>query len=161
MLDSVLFPSPVHAPQSVTTAMMKSDGDKPNISTLFPLSFGEDRGEANSFIGKAELRSKYDENMRLIYLDEVVVTARRSEKRDEQRLRYWMNASATQTIRKEEIERFKPRLVSDVLFRTIPGLEIASDGVTTFIKLPHALSLPLVFIDGNEFTWGGVALLWI
>jgi len=54
---------------------------------------------------------------------------------------------------KEDIERLKPRLIADVLLRTVPGVQISSDGVTTFITLPHALSLPFVFIDGNEFTW--------
>jgi len=156
MLDSVLFPSPVHAPQNPDLTPTLFEGEGEHLTpTLFE---GEgERIDTDAFIEKAEQRSKYDDDMRVIQLDEVKVTARRIEKRDEQRLRYWMNGSATQTIRKEEIDRLKPRLVSDVLIRTVPGLEIASDGVTTFIKLPHALTLPLVYIDGNEFTWTGGA----
>ena len=150
ILDSISFPKLIHAIQSpyLTPTLSKGEGGIKEETKNEP--------EADIFIEKAAQRSRYDEDMRLILLDEVEVTARRIEHKDEQRLRYWMNGSATQTIRKEAIERVKPRNITDVLIRTVPGVEISTnvDGFTTFIKLPNALGLPLVYIDGNEYTWG-------
>jgi hypothetical protein len=129
LLDSVLFPKPIHAPFLETA------------HTTSP--------QTNDFIGKSEQRARYDEDMRMIYLDEVEVKARRIDRKEEERLRYWVNSSARYTIRKETIDKMRPQHVSDLL-RNIPGLQGASSAVVTsfFTAVP-----PLVFIDGVEYRW--------
>jgi len=148
VLDSVLFPSPVHAPQNVTKVMMKSEEDKPISSHLFPLSFGEGWGEANSFMVKAEQRSKYDESMRVIYLDEVEVTAPRIERRDEPRLQYWANTSSDLTIRSDDFQKNNPLTVTELL-NNIAGISISNNGEISI----RGGSLPLVLIDGVLEEW--------
>ena len=59
------------------------------------------------FIKKAEQRAQYDENIRIINLDEIVVTAGRIvAKRDEERLKYALSAGSDYTIYRETITQF-------------------------------------------------------
>jgi len=133
------FPKPVYAQQNPT--FVETD----NVPSL----------QTNTFIEKAELRAKYDEDMQVIYLDEVVVTAKRTEKNDP-RLRFWANEYSNTTISRTEIERFNMVYVSDYL-RLTSGVMVNPDG-RVFIRSFGANNragggLPLVFIDGVEHYW--------
>ena len=133
VVDSPRFPPLIHAPQ-----------------TPFIENFVK-KEDSNTFITKAEQRSKYDENMRVIQLREVEVTAKRIEKREEPRLEYWENIGSDVTVRREEFEKWYPHLVSDILKR-IAGVQIFSNGA---ISIRHSLGLPLVLIDGIGVAWTG------
>jgi len=121
VLDSVLFPSLTHAPQS---SVVEAPATKE---------------ESNAFIVKAEQRSRYNSDTREIQLREVEVTARKIERKEEARLQYWANESSDVTIRREEFEKWYPKLVADILYH-IPGF---SSGV----------GKPLVLIDGMPADW--------
>ena len=108
----------------------------------------------NAFIAKAEQRSWLDEDMRMIQLGEVVITAPRIDRKDESRRQFWANIGSDVTVRREEIERMKPRLVSDIL-RGIAGVRVEPDGAV-FIRESMSLysgTLPLVLIDGMPVDW--------
>ena len=109
----------------------------------------KDVPKTNAFIAKAEQRSKYDEDMRVIHLSEVLVTARRIEKRDEPRLQYWQNENSDVTIRREEFEKSPPMYVSDLL-RRVAGVRVYPNGIVT---IREGRGLPLVLIDGVSYDW--------
>jgi len=132
VLDRETFPKPVHAIKS-------ADVENP-ILKIEP--------EPNAFISKAEQRSKYDPSMRVIPLQEVTVTAKRIERKDEPRLHFWANESSDVTIRKKEIERFRPRLVTDIL-QHIAGVRVSLNGEISI----RGGRLPLVLIDGIPMEW--------
>jgi TonB-dependent SusC/RagA subfamily outer membrane receptor len=96
----------------------------------------KDESGNDAFMVKAEQRSKYDEDIRVIHLNVVEVTAPRIEKEEEPRLQYWANISSDFTIRREEFEKRHPVLVADIL-RGVPGIG----------------GRPLVLIDGVPVDW--------
>ncbi|MDR2233831.1 MAG: carboxypeptidase-like regulatory domain-containing protein [Tannerella sp.] len=135
-VDSVSFPRPIHVSYVET------------LRATPP--------QTNDFLEKAEVRSKYDEDMRMIQLGEIEVQAQRIERQDEERLRYWMNSNSKVnidsrlTFRQEDIARYKPRLVADLL-RRIPGVEVKPSGL---IRIDQGvLAPPLVYIDGMPEEW--------
>jgi len=136
VIDEESFPTLIRIPQRPV----------PEI----PAAKEETQDEA--FIAKAEQRSKYDNDMRLIHLSEVVVTGRRIKK-DEPRLQYWANESSDVTIRREEFEKAPPTLVSDLL-RRVPGVMVFANGAIN-IRGGGSLGngLPTVLIDGMRFEW--------
>jgi len=138
VLDGESFPQPVHAPQSPAVEI--------------PVN----KEESNTFIAKAEQRSKYDEDMRTVQLGEVVVTGRRriEKNKDEPRLQFWANIGSDVTVKREDFEKWHPRTVYDIL-RTIPGVRVSSDdgfvvireSMTFYLNTPPP---PLILIDGIE-----------
>ena len=146
VLDKESFPAPVHAPQN-------SETSKPAIG-------GEIKSDPapNTFIAKAEQRSMYEEDMRVVNLSEVVVTAPRIDRRDEARLLFWANVKSDVTIRREEIERHDFRHVADYL-RMIPGMQIFKDdpikGYGILIRGGSTGGFPLLIVDGSPFSNGG------
>jgi len=139
-MDNELFPTPVHVVQSpcLTPTLSKGEGvetdDYPSLQT-------------NDFIAKAEQRAKYDESMRMIYLDEVLVTAPRVS-RPEPRIDFYLNKSAAITVRKEQFEQRHPIHVSDIL-RGIAGVRVSSNGNITLSQGGR----PIVLIDGVIMEW--------
>ena len=131
-LDDELFPPLIHAPQLLTG--------------LIPASQEEIMNDAvtNTFRVKAEQRSLYDEEMRIIHLSEVEVTA--PVIRKEPRLDFYINRSAQNTIRKEDFERWHPTSVSDILRRA--GISVSPNGAISL-----GGGLPLVLIDGRYVDW--------
>ena len=113
-----------------------------SLSLLQPVSKSEDR--VLSFIKKVNQRAQYDEDIKLINLPEVTVSARRIEKKDEERLRYWVNFSSDRTIYREEIEE---RSVVNMLhlFLNIPGIEVDLNRKTVSIR---GGGQPLFVVDG-------------
>ena len=75
------------------------------------------------FMKKAEDRSKYDEDMRFVQLQEVTVTAKRPVRKEEARDRHWMNSGSDVTIGSDVIERRRMIFTVDLL-STIPGVRI-------------------------------------
>ena len=102
----------------------------------------------DDFIKKARQRAKYDENIRIIHLTEVEVTAKKIEKKDETRLKYWGNSSSDYTIYRERIEQRNPFYVSDML-NEVAGVQVSYNGA---ISIRRA-GLPLILIDGVPMEW--------
>jgi len=82
-------------------------------------------------------------------LQEVTVTAKKIERKNEPRLEFWANEASDVTFRKKEIEKFRPRLVSDLL-QHVPGVGVSLNG---FISIRGGEGLPLVLIDGCPLSW--------
>ena len=123
-LDKELFPKVVYATQSPV-----------------------DETVENAFITKAQERSKYDDGMRMVYLSDVLITAPRTVKKDEPRLRFPLNESSDVTIRREDFEKKSLLKVCDIL-QGIPGIEIWCCQIHIRGK-----GLPLVLIDGAPVEW--------
>jgi TonB-dependent SusC/RagA subfamily outer membrane receptor len=138
VLDRESFPQPVYAPQSPAI-----ERTEPQETTT------ESAAETNAFIEKAEQRSKYDSDMRMIRLGEVVITAAKV-KREEPRLRYWANSISDTTLRKSDFEKWNPRLVTDIIRGQIAGVNVSSGGG---ISIRGANGPPLVLIDGLPVDW--------
>ena len=137
IISEETFPKLIHAPQNFFSRQKTIDS-----KTI-------DKEIQDVFITKAEQRSKYDDEMRVITLDEVEVTASRIEKKDESRLQFWANSNSDITIRREEIEKTAPKLVTELL-RNVPGLQVFPRGD---IRIRGSLYRPLVLIDGVPVYW--------
>jgi len=138
------FPKLIHATQSPFVEIPEIREETKNES------------EPNAFIMKAEQRSRYDEDMWMIYLDEVEITARRIDRRDAARLQYWANSSSSATIKRAEMEKSNLPYVSDYL-RLTSGVTVYPDGKVYIRSMgPSGRAgngLPLVLIDGIEHEW--------
>ena len=150
VMDEESFPKPAYAIQSPLLAPALSKGEgviKQHTNS---------ESDPNAFIKKAGQRSKYDEDMWMIQLDEVEVTAQRIERRDEARLRYFANAMSDNTLHREDIEKYPVKYTSDYL-RLIPGIRVNPNGyvyIRTSAESNRSLaSLPLVLIDGIAQDW--------
>ena len=149
VLDRESFPKPVYAPQSprLTPPLTTGEGGlkEETKSELDP----------DAFIVKAEKRSKFDEDMWMIHLSEVEITAPRIEKKEEPRLEYWANASSDVTIRREDFERVPYYYAVDHL-RTVPSVQVYIEVLTgeTTIYINRGISSfegqfpALIIIDG-------------
>jgi len=135
VVDDELFPRLIHAPQSPVIEAPKSQEE------------AKTDPEQNIFLAKAEQRSRYDEDMRVINLSEIVKTATFIRK-DEPRLQRWENLSSDVTIRREDFEKWHPNLVTESL-RNVAGVSVSSDGRIS-IRMG---GLPLVLIDGIKMEW--------
>ena len=140
VIDDVLFPKPVHVPHSLVTEL-------PSIRDISAT-------EINPLIIKAEQRSKYDEEMRVVDLDEVVVTANRIQRQEERRITVFpFNADSDVTIGKDDLKKVFYRFPSDYL-KSIPGLLVISSvlgGNQIYLTSQNnfrGLSTPAVFVDG-------------
>jgi TonB-dependent SusC/RagA subfamily outer membrane receptor len=100
------------------------------------------------FMQKAEQRAQYDDDMRVINLPEVVVTAKKVDKRDEVRLKHWANASSDATIYREDIEKRHAHSIYDLLF-SVAGVRVSGKEV----RIRGNSGPPLVLIDGVEMEW--------
>jgi hypothetical protein len=105
--------------------------------------------DTDDFIIKAGQRAQYDEDIKMIFLGEVEVTAKRIEKKDEARLRYWFNSSSDKTIYREQIEKRNATTVTQLLYG-IAGVQVQGNGV---VIIRGMSSLPLVLIDGMRMEW--------
>ena len=134
ILDKELFPKPAYMPDSPVLRMTEVNTDEDaeyNGSVL--LSDQKARAEAeaedkmNDFMDKITLRAQYDDDIRMIILDEVTVTAKQPvAKRDEIRLKQWQNRFSDMTIYREKI---KEQGVVDIYqsISQIPGVLMRTD----------------------------------
>jgi len=139
VLNGESFPKLIHAPQS--PVFVETD----NYTSQ----------RTNVFIEKVTHRARYDEDMQVIHLSEIIVTAQKIDRKDERRLEFWMNRSSDKTIRREDIE--KKVFVTDAL-RGIAGVNVSDNGSVTF----RWSELPDVYIDGIKYDWpeGGMFSLY-
>ena len=142
MLNGESFPKLTYAPQNLFFRQKTMDTSTKDIEDI-------DSGIEDAFITKAAQRAKYDDGMRVIQLNEVVVTAQRIERKDESRLQYWANRSSDVTIRREEIEKKSPKLVTELLL-SVSGLHVFPSGE---IRIRGSSYRPLVLIDGVPVAW--------
>jgi len=134
----VKFPDPKHIPVSVS---------------LIP-EVAERNHDLSDFMKKAAQRAQYDENIRMIHLDEVVVTANKIEKKNDARSEFWMNLSSDVTIPRSTIEKKGARTVTELLYG-VAGVLITTNG-GILIRGVQSLSAdlyPLVLIDGMPVSW--------
>lgn len=114
--------------------------------------------KGNEFIKKAEQRAKYDENIRVIHLKEVEVTAKKIDKKNEARLSYWANASSDVTIDREMIEKRHATSVTQLLYG-IAGVQVRSGSIIIRgISTVYGSTSPLVLVDGIPMEWPEIML---
>jgi len=119
----------------------------PDIQELLPwtskLKTKQLESLTDTYIEKAEQRALYDDNMRIIHLGEVEVTAPRKEKKEEHSI---YSSIASSSFDLEEIERVHPIKAEDMLYR-ISGLRIENGGDHTqkFVYIRN--ELVTIFID--------------
>ena len=147
-INNEVFPALIHAPVSLSLlpAVSEKENERPEVIT--------------GFLNKAEQRVRYTEDMMLVNLDEITVTAQRIDKRDELRLRIPINASSDLTVYREDIESKKQGAsrITDLLIN-LPGIRVSNstnpDAVQIFI-LPQTKTFgeaevpALILIDGIE-----------
>ena len=105
--------------------------------------------DAADLIIKAARRAQYDEEMRLIHLPEVVVSAKKIEKKDEARLSTWVNSSSDATIYREDIEKRNPKEVTEML-STVAGVRVFSNGN---VSIRESAAPPLILVDGLPYDY--------
>jgi TonB-dependent SusC/RagA subfamily outer membrane receptor len=132
-MDTESFPKPVHAPRP---APVETD-NYPSLNT-------------GNFFAKAEQRMKYDRDMRVIYLDEVVVSAPRIDRKKEPRLEFWLNSSANYTVRREQMDRvYFPHIAQYLMY--VPGAKVTPDSQNPWhyhISLCGFCGNPVFLVDG-------------
>ena len=142
IVDEESFPKLTHAPQSPVLAMPVVKEETNN-----------DPGP-DAFITKAGQRARYDEDMWLIQLSEVEVTARRIVKQDVTRMDYWANSLSDVTIGSEQIAKRNPMTVTEML-QGIPGVRVLQDGNVVIRESGNfgGNYKPLVVVDGVPVDW--------
>lgn len=104
-----------------------------------------EKKEAEEFLKKAEQRTKYDEDLRLINLPEVEVTARTPKKRSPN---IFASPFFDYTMYREEIDRTRASTVYLLLMR-MPGLMVLGEEV----RMLGVHGRPLIMIDGFPHVW--------
>ncbi|MDR3142294.1 MAG: TonB-dependent receptor plug domain-containing protein [Tannerellaceae bacterium] len=137
VVNSESFPEPVYAPQS------------PAVKKTEPQETTASDSETDAFIEKAEQRSGYDSDMRMVRLSEVVITASKIKK-EEPRLRYWANSISDTTLRREDFEKWRPILVADIIRGKIAGVNVSSGGG---VSIRGVNGPALILIDGLPMDW--------
>ena len=145
-LNPEIFPTLKHAPVSMS---------------LFPVIAVQEKEQTDSafdFLKKAGQRAQYEEDIKIINLEEVEVTAQRIELRDRLRLiTSPYNASAEITLYREEMEHRmrNPLYVADYIYM-VPGAKVEysiDTGQPVGIQLrTMAGGNALIYIDGVEST---------
>ena len=152
-VDHKAFPKLIYAPRSPISniqATVAETKDEPGIG---------------AFMEKAEQRAKFDEDIWMLQLEEVAITAPRMKSFDsfkQPRLQFWANSSSDQTITRNDIEK---RLVSNVslagaIVALEPGAKVI-DGIKVQLRggtVGNEVRIPapaLLVIDGivREDAW--------
>ena len=95
------------------------------------------------FIKKVEHQARYDDGIRFINLPEVMVTAKKIEKRDEARLSIPYNVNSDKTIYRESFEK-RVVLYPHQLLENIAGVQVGNRGGVSIRRQGYAF----VYIDG-------------
>ena len=137
------FPKPVYASNSPVLTIQESLlRAKPN--------YRED-----DFLQKAAQRAKYDEEMRLIQLDEVTVAANKPEA--DPVLDYYLNVKPDFSIHREAIEQYDQKNV-DRLMASLPGVAGYFESGVLVLRVSGSQYSPVVIIDGVQQNWfGGIS----
>jgi len=153
VIDEEKFPVLVYSPKSLAAERFETSEKTINESDI------------NTFFVKAGQRAKFEEDMWTIQLNEVEVTARKIEKKDDPRLQFWANSSSNNTITRNDIEKYQGdnRTLADVIQMLEPGATvlISTNGTKT-IRLRATMgrgnnATALLVIDGfvqeDEGAW--------
>ena len=150
-IDDEQFPGLVYAPQNHLPAPAPVKQEE-NIVTPEGNAVGSD----DVFSQKAEQRARFDDEMRVINLDEVMVNASRI-RRNESRIRYWSNLNSDITIRRDQIEIQKFRWLAEYVAAFVPGVQIVRSSrgnapsivfLRNIVALSDAYKPPVLYIDG-------------
>ena len=133
-----LFPEIKYALQSPVMEMPAID-TKAQVEPL----------KTDAFKEKAEQRAKYEEDMWMIQLSEVEITAPRIGREKETRLQFPLNQYSDVTIGREVFEKIRRNRVADYLL-SVPGIKVALDGQISIggVSSFELSGLPLILIDG-------------
>ncbi|MDR2232934.1 MAG: TonB-dependent receptor plug domain-containing protein [Tannerella sp.] len=138
VIDEESFPVPVHVPQS-------SGKTIPVINEET-----ENEPETNVLIVKAEQRARYDEDMRMIHLGELEVTAPRIDRKEEHRLEFWANRSSDYTIRREQLDKLYYHHIAQYI-TFIPGVNVSQDTENPWhynVSVCPTCGPPAILLDG-------------
>jgi len=97
------------------------------------------------YIAKADLKYTYENGMRMVYLDEVVVTGRKEPKQFSM-----YSGIADNTFTAEQIEKMGATRLEDLLMR-IPGVRVVGGK----ISIRNSLSPPKIVVDDIPMNFGG------
>jgi hypothetical protein len=106
----------------------------------FPLTILRSNSLFSNYVEKAEKKFINENGMHSIYLDEVVVTAKRGTRKGKSIYSSPFNTLITS----EEFEKFHPRTIFDVLMK-VPGVMVAGNKVSI-----RGGGAPLILMDGFE-----------
>ena len=135
----------------VELALIQEKFPRPkHVPVRLPLSLTgiERENDTSDFIKKANQRAQYDDDMKLIQLSEVTVTATKIDKKDAVRLQNWTAIGSDNTIYREEIEKRNVSNVSQLLY-SVGGVMVSPNGTISI----RGGGLPLVLIDGMPMEW--------
>ena len=139
VLKKEIFPQLKQAPVSLSL-LPKSGPEEENQSATVEAGF----------LKKAVQRAMYDDEMRVINLGEVVVTAKRYEEIDKLRSTFWANMNSDRTFYRDEIESRNEPHLTYLLFGTAARIDLTTGAVLLKLGTPF---LPLVFINGIPIEW--------
>jgi TonB-dependent SusC/RagA subfamily outer membrane receptor len=106
----------------------------------FPFLYRENRRAFENYLEKAEQKFILDNGMRMIYLKDVEITAKRLNKEGKSPYSSPFNT----LISSEEIEKRHPHNIFDLLM-TVPGIMIRGDNISI-----RGGGTPLLLVDGFE-----------
>jgi len=149
VLNPETFPTPKHAPSD----LLFSGAGSNNIELTVGEQFNKPIEGASDFIKKAEKRAQYDEDMKVINLEEVLVTAKKIERTTELRAQFALNAASDRTIDREMIKNRMPHATFiDQLFTLILGAQFEKaptiPGGYILASLMPMAGQPLYYVDG-------------
>jgi len=166
VFDGETFPKPIHAMQSPYSPPSLSEVGGAITEDM------ENEPEPNAFIVKAEQFARYDDDMWMIQLDEIEVTARSIERAKPPRLQQGFNMLSDATIEREEFESWNPLNLTDLLQQmggisftnglirmrgttdlgesVIPQTSLMTEDGKEVVPDPLLPSSPLIVIDGME-----------
>ena len=140
-LNQEIFPQLKHAPVSIS---------------LFPVVANQEKEPSDifsDFIQKAGQRAQYDEDIKVINLQEIEITASRIEQRDRLRLSSNpFNASSDRTIYREDMERMPNTTFAADFLWLVAGARVQYDkmgsGMPVGISVSPVTGFALIYIDG-------------
>ncbi len=125
----------------------------PENQSLLSDGASEAASLTSEFLKKAAQRAMYDEDIKVLQLDEITVSTRSIAKKDEVRLStFWANASSDLTIYRESFENKNVSSVASLL-QGVSSVQVNSDGS---ISIRGNAEPALIYIDGMELLWSSV-----
>ena len=148
-VDDEKFPKYFHVPESQSLTIFANNllvNVEKNDSTLLAIEQVKTESKMDEFLNKAAHRAQYDKDIRVINLNEVVVNARRIERKDEERLKDWRNSLSDLTINREFIENTKPISIFHALLN-VSGVVIYMDSLGQQ-QVTIRGAQPIIYING-------------
>jgi len=120
-VDHESFPSLVYTPKSPTSIIS------------LPAAETKDEPGIGVFMEKAEQRAKFDEDIWMLQLQEVAITALRKERKDNPRVQFWANKSSDVTITRSDIEKyqFSSKYIGEMIRMLSPGVVLIDEKIVS------------------------------